>query len=329
MAYQTGIAQNERDLLEKLNTFLTTDPTLVRDGQAWTVLHRNTVPATTQTIERVQYMWKSTGTGTDLDIYIGCETVNNIAEDVYNLNFWGGTLFNTDLVDGNNIRAGVINCSPVVTLHADARPVEYHFVASGRCFKVVTRISTVCSSAYLGFILPTVPPTEYPYPVCVAGSAPQLVNEKLPRHSIKDEEFSCFAAPRYRNCYLFTPDQTWRDFYAYCRYKTSTYAADGYYQMIYPYCNEQLNNSQGNFIFDVMRGVDRVPLESVEFLSVEGASQGVNRWGAYDGVYFIPGMQRATGDVVNINNTNTGIVFNNGFRTGLKDYFVLDIGEVG
>ena len=38
MAYKTGTAQNERDLLDILNKFLTTDPTLVANGQAWTVL---------------------------------------------------------------------------------------------------------------------------------------------------------------------------------------------------------------------------------------------------------------------------------------------------
>lgn len=38
MAYATGTAQNERDLLDKINKFLTEDETLKRDGQAWTVL---------------------------------------------------------------------------------------------------------------------------------------------------------------------------------------------------------------------------------------------------------------------------------------------------
>ncbi|HDR1739201.1 TPA: hypothetical protein QB555_002208, partial [Pasteurella multocida] len=45
MAYETGTAQNERDLLDKINTFLTTNEELVRDGQAWTMLFERTLDA--------------------------------------------------------------------------------------------------------------------------------------------------------------------------------------------------------------------------------------------------------------------------------------------
>ena len=63
MAYKTGTAQNERDLLDILNKFLTTDPMLVANGQAWTVLFDRKITATATEVERRQIMWKSTGTG--------------------------------------------------------------------------------------------------------------------------------------------------------------------------------------------------------------------------------------------------------------------------
>ncbi len=327
MTYETGIAQNERDLLDKINTFLTSNPTLVANGQAWTVLYQNTVAATSQTVARKQIMWKSTGTGIEQDIYIGCETVNNISDDTYNLHFFGGTFFNAQLIKNELIRHGVVNCSPRVTLFADARAIEYHVVADGRHCKIITRISNVISSAYFGFILPTVPPTEYPYPLCISGSAPDSVDNKFPRYSLENYYFSSIAEPLYRNCYLFTPDQTWREFFGYLSSGGVTNTEDGKYQLLFPLCNKTLNNSTGRFLQSAMVGIGSYPLIPIEFISTERSSQGVNRWGAYDGVYWIPGVQRATGDVVTIDKNRKGIVFNSGFRSSTTSFFVIDIGE--
>lgn len=327
MAYATGTAQNERDLLDKINKFLTEDETLKRDGQTWTVLLDRKLNETATQKEIRQIAWKSTGTGVEQDIYLVASTDNLISADTYNLNFWGGTFFSEKSVTPTEIHKGLINDSPGVVLFADNRPIEYHIVASGRCCKIITRISQVCSSAYLGFILPTVPPTEYPYPLCVAGSAP-VVDENnravRVRYSQTGELHSSIVDAKYGNCWLFTPDQSWRDFYGSSDKNLRT---DSRYQALYPLCNYDMFSS-----YQQPRSIDSLgesqggayPLIPVEFISLKDSSQGRNRWGAFDGVYWIPGIQRAAGDRVQIADNRQGLVFNGGYRVATKDYFVIE-----
>lgn len=329
MAYQTGTAANERDLLDKLNRFLTSDATLAANGQTWTVLYDQIFAANAAQRERRKIMWKSTGTGVEQDIYVGCESVNNIAADTYNLNFFGGTFFNSNLINGEDMTAGIINRSPGVVLFADNRPVEYHFVADGRCCKIVTRISNVCSTAYLGFILPTVPPTEYPYPLCIAGSAPIINDSKTPitvRYSDVTYLHSSVVNPCYGNCWLLTPDQAWRDFYG---ESYRNFTPDSVHQVLIPMANYRLYASYLQpYVLSTLGASSggHYPLVPVEFLSLPTSSQGVNRWGALDGLYWVPGLQRAAGDKIDITPNARGIVFNGGFRVATRDFFVLEIG---
>ncbi|GJJ80631.1 hypothetical protein PcPA57_13510 [Pasteurella canis] len=326
MAYETGTAQNERDLLDKINTFLTTNQELVRDGQAWTVLLDRTLDATPTRKAIRQIAWKSTGTGVEQDIYLCASTENLIAQDTFNINFWGGTFFNSQFVTATEIENGLVNPSPGVVLFADDRPIEYHIVASGRCCKIVTRISQVCSSAYLGFILPTVPPTEYPYPLCVAGSTTLKRGDyrELTRYSRSDDFVSSIVDPRYNNCWLMTPDQAWRDFHG------STYenlTPDSGNQRLHPLNEFRGQKHNQPFLLDRFGPASdgAYPLIPVEFFSSTASSQGANRWGAYDGVYWVPGLQRASGDTVTSDNFK-GIVFNGAFRVSVRDFFVIETG---
>ena len=204
-------------------------------------------------------------------------------------------------------------------------------VADGRCFKVVTRISNVCSSAYCGFILPTVPPTEYPYPLCIAGTAPTKTpisssnSPILLRYSNTESYNSSIVDPLSGNCWLFTPDQSWRDFSG---SNYSRYSNDSQFQALYPMAISQKHSSRA---WNVLKAVTaspggHYPLYPVEFLGLANGSQGINRWGSYDGVYWIPGVQRAVGDEVTLPNGNKGVVCNGAFRTMTTDYFVLELG---
>lgn len=327
MAYITGTAQDERDLLDKLNTFLTSNNQLVQNGQAWTAIFDRTLAATPTTKAVRQIVWKATGTGVEQDIYLAASTANSIQADTYNLNFWGATYFNADLVTAESVVAGLINPSPGVVLFADARAFEYHIVATGRCCKIVTRLSQVCSSAYLGFILPTVPPSEYPYPLCVAGSAPIIDENKkavMVRYSDVSQLHSNIVDAQYGNFWLLGPDQAWRDFYG-SDFRRLT--PDSIYQKLYPLCNYKMYTSYTIPFVQSAIGATiggSYPLYPVELLSTAESSQGANRWGALDGIYWVPGLQRATGDVVAIGDNRTGIVFSNGAKTSTRDYFVLE-----
>lgn len=331
MAYQTGVAQNERDLLDKLNRFLTTDPTLVGNGQAWTVLLDRTLAASSTQKERRQIAWQSSATGIEQSIYISCETVNHITHDIYNLQFFAGSFFTPEQASAASLYPAMTTPSPKVVLFADARPLVYHFIADGRCCKIITRIANVCSVVYLGFILPTVPPTEYPYPLCVAGSAPaekQYNRDQIMlRYSNTDVYHSSIADPRAGNCWLFTPDQSWRDFYG---RSYENYSTDSAYQYLYPSGIGRFWGGRKDFILQASTASagGHYPLLPIEFISTASSSQGINRWGCYDGVYWIPGVQRAVDDEVILPNGNKGLVCNAGFRITTTDYFVVELGEV-
>ncbi len=318
MAYETGIAKTERDFLKKLDTFLTTNESLVKNGQNWTKIFERIIPATTHKVDRYQVVWKATGTGIGQDIYVGAETQNLIADDVYNITFFGGTFFNLELVNQINIedfKNAMVNVSPSVCVYGNARDFEYHFFANGRHFKVVSRIGKTTSTAYCGFILPTVPPTEYPYPLCIAGTGPTHDSDNhLNRYSREDRLNSSIVYARNKSCYLLLPTQVWSGFYG----------MGGEYNdpALYPIRSIEDDSTQ-RWIMQRMVGLGSTPLIPVEFIS-RGQKAGKNRWGCLDGVYWIPGIQRAAGDVVNINDETSGLVFNDGFRTSTTSYFVFE-----
>lgn len=313
MAYETGTAQNERDLLDKLNAFLTSSPALTANGQNWETIFDRRLPATVTTAEVRQIVWRSSGTGIEQDIYIGAMTYNNITADIYNVKFLGGTYFNAGLVTADSITPGFTNPSPPVTLFFDARACDYGIVASGRRAVIYTRITNtnICSSAYLGFILPTVTPLEYAYPLCIAGSSALDI-----RYSTESSQSSSIVHALNRNCWLLTPDQAWSIFGG----GGHSNGDAGYYQLLYPTAESSGSYAQ----LGKINGVP-MPLYPVEFISTGGA-RGVNRWGAMDGVYWIPGVQRAIFDTVGYDG-KTGIIINNSYRTTVMDYLVIEVDD--
>lgn len=317
MSYKTGSAQNERDLLDILNKFLTTDPTLVANGQAWTVLFDRKITATATEVERRQIMWKSTGTGVEQVIYIGAETINNIAKDTYNINFYGGTFFNEQMATNPLFINGIVNCSPGVALCTSGRDFAYHIVADGRHFKILAVIEKVCCTAYCGFILPNVPPTEYPYPLCIAGSA----EAGLTRFSVASDDISSIASARKKNCWLLTPDQSWRDF-GYSEY-VSGKNADSKRQGIHPIYS---NSVASKDILSKLATINNnYPLTQVELYSTPDSSQGANRWGAMDGIYWLPGIGTLALDKIKTKDGRKLIVFNDAYRVTTISYFAMEI----
>ncbi|MGC7559594.1 hypothetical protein [Pasteurella sp. PK-2025] len=315
MAYETGTAENERDLLDKINKFLTTNEELVREGQAWTTLLDRTLEATPTRQAIRQIAWKSTGTGVEQDIYVCASTYNNISQDTYNIKIAGGTFFSEGLLQ-SDISDTFINKSPYVTVCADARQFEYGIVASGRCFKVYTRITNtnICSSCYAGFILPTVTPVEYPYPLCIAGAS----NSDI-RYSETGNNHSSIVDAKKDNFWLFTPDQTWRTFSG--RNHSST-GHESQYQILHP--AYIYNNDSYNILKKITGLNDNYPLFPIEIISTANSVQKVNRWGALDGVYWIPGVQRSIFDTVQIDEKTTGIILNNAYRTTTSDFYVIE-----
>ena len=319
MAYQTGKAANERDLLDKLNRFLTADSRLQAQGQTWELLFNRTLPATATTTEKRQMVWKSTGTGTEQEMFVAAETASSIPGDIYNLNFYGGSYFNPDAVTADSITAGIVHCSPPVGITADRRDFEYHIVADGRHFKLVTFVGEVCGTAYVGFVLPPVMPTEYPYPLLVAGT---VSGARLARYSANDNTVSSIADPRNNNCFLFLPNQNWNGF------SGADYADGGgtTTQLVLPMAMSRSRlSARGVMQYLGPMADGSYPLYQVELVSVDNSPLGQSRWGAMDGVYWTAGIQLRPADRIRFKGNRIGLVVHNGQRRSTESYFVIDI----
>lgn len=196
MAFTSGTATNHVDLYNKLRDFLVAgmSPT----GERWTQISGNggVLTATDEIV------LKGPGLAGSDEVLVGLKIFASAGSDYFNLAFNGLTIWNPALatVDAQ------INRSGWKTLHLWDDVIDYWFVASGRRFIVVVRISTFYFASYVGFTLPLALPSQYPYPLFV-GASSDLTTTRW-----------SFVDPRMRNFFdaceggaaLLFPDVVWR-----------------------------------------------------------------------------------------------------------------------
>lgn len=163
MAYETGTAANHVDLWDKLLAFLTTNPDLLAAGQQWRVDWRAPVGASNET----DLVIVGPGMGGTDQVLVGLRRVDSPATSSFFIESTGmtGVLPNADNIYGH------VNVSSKVVTYIDSNPMRYWFVANGRRFVVVAKISTVYEAMYCGLFLPYADPLSYPYPMFIGGSA--------------------------------------------------------------------------------------------------------------------------------------------------------------
>ncbi|MEC5319043.1 hypothetical protein VSX61_08845 [Brenneria populi subsp. brevivirga] len=320
MAWETGTAANERELLQKLDAFLTSNAELVASGENWTQIYADTIAATSTTVERLAYAWVAPGSAGADQIYIGARSSNSIGSDIYNIYFAGGTYFNPDVFsDAENIWSGMVNGSPRVGCCCENLTFKYWFIANGRRFIVLTRLTNaIFSSAYCGFMLPTVTPLEYPYPLVIAGSLDATLN----RYSITTNYNTSIVDPCVRNCYLMYPDQGWRDFKGSANTDYSDSSAT--YRFLMPRAAPRYQTYSSPVLTSLAASPgDTFPLWPVEFRTNESA--GINFFGAYDGVYWLPGVGVTAEDIITDADNRQFLVARNANRTTTLDYFAVEL----
>lgn len=309
MAYQSGVAENEIDLLDKLNLFLTTNEELVATDSNWTELYQQNINATGTTKKRKGYAWSAPGSGGDNSIYVAARTANNIADDIYNIYFAGGTYFSPQLANNaNNLFSGLVNANSVVGLFADNQPLHYWFFANNRRFIIVTKMSAVYSSCYCGFMLPNSLPNEYPFPMVIAGSC----DNYLRRFSIITDDSASIIDPRKNHFYLLKPDQSWQNFYG------STKSNN----IIYPIGFSKYTETKMYLSSFCLSPDSYSTLYPISILDI--TKNATQFWGALDGVYWIPGLTRAAEDTIKTDDGREFIIFQNGFRVSNADFFAIE-----
>jgi hypothetical protein len=162
MAFATGVASNHSDLYAKLLDFLQNNPTLVAAGQNWSVAWSAPGGAANMT----DIVLRGPGLSDQDQVLVGLRRFEDVSTDSYVIYMRGmsGVLPNaTSYLEH-------INVSKAVGMYGDKDPITYWFVANGRRFIVVVKISTVFEAMYGGLFLPYSLPLSYPYPMFIGGS---------------------------------------------------------------------------------------------------------------------------------------------------------------
>jgi len=183
-AYATGTASSHTDLWSKLLNFLTTNVDLVAANEDWTVAWSN----------GNQRVLKGPGLSESDEVFIGLRLNADVALDSYWLELRGMS----GVLTGATDVGGHINVSKKVGLYLDANPFTYWFIANGRRFIVVLRISTVYQVAYGGLFLPYSTPLSYPYPMFVGGTRGDNPAPPLSWRSVADDH-TLFTSPNFKS----------------------------------------------------------------------------------------------------------------------------------
>lgn len=172
MAYETGTASNYRDLLDKLRLFLTTNASLVADGQEWTQMRWVTTSNTQELI------LKGPGLAGLDEIYVGISSDENTSSDWFNwhMNGYGG--FDNAQTFFTQPGSFSYLVSQLYCLNLWNSSTPYWFVANGRRFIVVARVNTYYFIAYMGLGVPYATPEQYPYPNILLGNAQSYYNSR-------------------------------------------------------------------------------------------------------------------------------------------------------
>ncbi len=213
MAYITGTATDHVDLWDTLLNFLQNNADLVAAGQAWTVEWSD--------VADNEYLLKGPGfSGTD-EIFVGLKRVDQqFYPDESQIYITGAT----GMLPGATAyheHVNTIDRRPSIFLSDTT--MEYWFVANGRRFIAVVKVSSTYQALYGGWFLPYATPGEYPYPMFIGGTRgyDQGSNDFVDswrnemsggyRHFVYPHSYYSTSANFYdTTAFLLEPGGTWR-----------------------------------------------------------------------------------------------------------------------
>lgn len=131
---------------------------------------------------------KGPGLSASEEIYIALSTLSSAQQDLYNVTMHYATGYDPTKATVN--QPGTLGALRGVVATMWDQSIKYWFVANGRRFIVIAKISTTYASMYGGFILPYALPSEMPYPIAVGANC--AINA---RWSIQTADNSSFWNP--------------------------------------------------------------------------------------------------------------------------------------
>lgn len=157
MPVENGTADNAADFYTKLIVFL--------EDNDWVNVWEHTDGPEKGIVVR------GPGLSGNDQVYIGMALYQNAIQD----SFWIEFVGMTGIIPISESYRDHINVTPRhCRMFLDIGECEYWFVANGRRFMAVAKISTVFEAMYAGLFLPYGTPLSYPYPLFIGGSAGQI-----------------------------------------------------------------------------------------------------------------------------------------------------------
>lgn len=325
MVTVTGTATGASDLYTKLIAFLTTNATLVTAGEEWATVWSGSGPYANDKVLMGQGL-----AGAD-EIYVGMRLYSDTVADEHWIEFRGMTgVIGTGVTYDDHL-----NVQPVPSrMFIDNDTMNYWFIANGRRFMVVLKISTTFEACYCGFFLPFGTPGEYPYPMFVGAAAgyfassttqPMSWRDSIASHSLfpwpNTDESAATSANFKSGCYSFSPDGTWIEYSNYNEVQEGSLgmAPRGSYM-------SATSDTVRVGPFDLMQGLYDlygggkmlIPIHLFE------SSPGRQTFGVLQGAYRCQGHGMSAEDVITVSAVNH-LVVPNVYRSGPDNYFAVEI----
>lgn len=236
------------------------------------------------------------------EIHVNMCTYYDATSGYYNLGFCG-TIGYESLEAWENQP----NKSTSVSMAAWQYEIPYWFVADGRRFIISFNISGKYMHGYFGFILPYGTPTEYPYPLYIAGT---LNGISASSWSSESHNHRSFYDPAY--AYLYTIEGTW--LLIQNKVDSSGNEVSTTTSNIWPY--------ESNLVGSVRQSSgDVYPMLP---MIVHTSSNGANVYGELSGCLWCPGFANASENTIVIGG-DTYVVLQDVFRTTNIDYYALKL----
>ena len=290
-------------------TFGTTIGAMTDDGYAWEQLKYDT-----STTNETHLYLKGFGNGGTDEIFVNLRTYKNVGTGYYNIELRGATGFVT-----GNARTAQPGISPLADLCLWQNSMDYWFIANGRRFIIIAKVSTVYESAYAGFILPTGLPSEYPYPLVIGacnGTTAQLYSSTAAAHA-------AFFAPD-NSMHLLGKAGTWLTFDNPTSSSGANYRTHPWFPSlsldttptagIYPCLNAGVIDASSDYALFQGGLIGRV-----------SSPAATDIFGELEGVFHVSGHNNAAENIVTVDAVDH-LVIQNAHRTGKDDYAAFKLG---
>jgi hypothetical protein len=182
--------------------------------------------------------------------------------------------------------------------------IPYTFIANSRRFMAVAQVSSVWESLYMGYILPTGTPSEYPYPLAIGGS------HRSATRPFRDNQVDGSNGSYHRAFWnphealdVLRKSGLWTPFKNYA-YNSSEYEYDEHRVM--PFAELVMNTAiDGSYVLYPLTLASDNPREVL---------------GDLQGVFMVSGYgSNAAGNIINADGYNH-LVVNNTFRVALTEF---------